>query len=97
MSGPQPPSRASKSIEIVNRRGLHARAAARLVKLAATFQAEIIVTKDGIEVVATSIMGLLLLAAGPGDTILIEAKGVDASQALYALDELINSKFQEEA
>ena len=96
MNDPQSPLSASKTIEIINRRGLHARASAKFVKLAATFEAEIVVSKDGIEVEASSIMGLLLLAAGPGDSLLIEAKGPDASQALFALDELINSKFQEE-
>lgn len=87
---------ASRSVEIVNKRGLHARASAKFVKCASTFEAEVRVSKDGHTVDARSIMGLMMLAAGPGCCIEIEAEGAEADQALDALVELITNRFDEE-
>lgn len=86
----------SRTVTIVNQRGLHARAAARFVKLAARFSSDITVAKNGTEVSGLSIMGLMMLAAGPGTEIVIRAKGPDAKAALDALDALIANKFDEE-
>ena len=83
-------------MEIVNKRGLHARASAKFVKCASTFEAEVRVSKDGHTVDARSIMGLMMLAAGPGCCIEIEAEGAEADQALDALVELITNRFDEE-
>jgi phosphocarrier protein HPr len=87
---------ASRTVEIVNQRGLHARASAKFVKLAAKFDAEVTVTKDGTTVDARSIMGLMMLAAGPGMQIEIAAEGPDADQALEALVALVTDRFDEE-
>ena len=84
-----------RSITIVNRRGLHARASARFVKCAESFDAEVRVTKDGQTVGGTSIMGLMTLAAAPGCTIDLEAEGPEADQALAALAKLIDEGFGE--
>ena len=85
-----------RTVTIVNRRGLHARAAARFVKVAAGFDARVMVAKNGTEVSGLSIMGLMMLAAGPGTEIQIRATGTDAALALDALDALIANKFDEE-
>jgi phosphocarrier protein HPr len=85
-----------KSAQIENQRGLHARASARFVKLAEEFDAEILVEKDGSEVSATSIMGLMMLAAGPGSTIAIRARGPQAEAAVAALVALVEDRFGEE-
>jgi len=87
---------AEKTVEIVNERGLHARASAKFVKLASTFQAAVQVTRDDQTVDALSIMGLMMLAAGPGATIHIEARGVDAAAAVAALAHLVEMKFEED-
>jgi phosphocarrier protein len=87
----------SRDLLIINQRGLHARASAKFVQLAAGFQADIEVEKDGVSVGGTSIMGLMMLAASPGCTIHVTATGPEASQALTALTELVSSKFGEEA
>jgi phosphocarrier protein len=89
-------SSASTCVEIVNERGLHARASAKFVKLAAEFDAEIEVGKDEHTVDAQSIMGLMMLAAGIGSTISISARGPQAREAVAALCELVRSRFQEE-
>jgi phosphocarrier protein HPr len=81
---------------ITNRRGLHARASARFVTLASAFEAVVTVHKDGAEVTGTSIMGLMMLAAAPGDSIEITAVGGDADAAVTALVELVEAKFGEE-
>lgn len=81
---------------IANRRGLHARAAAKFVKLAGQFDADIKVINRGQEVSGRSIMGLMMLAAGMGSVIELKAVGQDASQALDALIGLIDAKFDEE-
>ena len=71
-----------RRLVIVNERGLHARAAARFVAVASTFTSQIAVSKDGTSVSGRSIMGLMMLAAGPGSTIEVEATGSDAAAAL---------------
>ena len=91
------PDALSRELLIINQRGLHARASAKFVQLAAGFQADIEVEKDGVRVGGTSIMGLMMLAASPGCTIHVTAKGPEARQALAALSELVSSKFGEEA
>jgi phosphocarrier protein HPr len=81
---------------ICNQRGLHARAAARFVKTAGQFEAEVRVRKNGTEVSGRSIMGLMMLAAAPGSVIELAATGRQAEAALTALIELIECKFDEE-
>ncbi|MGB0681753.1 MAG: HPr family phosphocarrier protein [Magnetovibrionaceae bacterium] len=81
---------------ISNQRGLHARAASKFVSLAETFSADIQVTKAGQTVSGRSILGLMMLAAGPGCTIHIEATGEDADAALGAITKLIADKFDED-
>ena len=87
---------ASRTVDIVNKRGLHARASAKFVKMASTFDAEVRVSKDGQTVDARSIMGLMMLAAGPGCCIEIEAEGQQAEAAVAALSELVATRFDEE-
>ena len=86
----------SRTVEIVNERGLHARASAKFVKLAATFDAEVKVSRDGTSVDARSIMGLMMLAAGIGSSIEISAEGPEARPALDALVELVQARFDED-
>jgi phosphocarrier protein HPr len=83
-------------VTIRNKRGLHARAAARFVKLAWQFDAEITVAKNGAAVSGRSIMGLMMLAAGPGTAIELRATGREAARAVSALAELISGGFDEE-
>ena len=83
-------------VTILNKRGLHARAAAKFVKLAATFTSEIRVTKDGETVSGRSIMGLMMLAAAPGCTIRVTASGDDAAAAMGAIVRLVEAKFDED-
>ncbi len=83
-------------LTICNRKGLHARASARFVRTAECFDAEISVTRDGITVGGTSIMGLMMLAAGPGSRILIQVRGPEARQALEAIVELVRNGFDED-
>ena len=85
-----------RDLVIANKRGLHARAAARFVQCAERFEAEITVTKDATTVGGTSIMGLMMLAAGIGTTIHVTATGPDAEAALAALAELVDGLFGEE-
>ena len=87
---------AARTVEIVNKRGLHARASAKFVKTASGFDAEVRVTKDGQTVDARSIMGLMMLAAGPGASIEIEAEGAQAQAALDALEQLVAARFDED-
>ena len=86
-----------REFDIVNKRGLHARASAKFVQLAESFNAEISVTKDGVSVGGTSIMGLMMLAASPGCCISVSASGPEAEKALDALDSLIANRFGEES
>ena len=85
-----------REFPIVNQRGLHARASAKFVQVASGFDATVDVEKDGIKVGGTSIMGLMMLAAGQGHTILIEAEGQEARLALEALIKLVESGFGED-
>ncbi len=85
-----------RTVEIVNRMGLHARPAAEFVKLAGRFKAEVLVEKDGLEVNGKSIMGVLMLAAEHGSRLRIQASGSDAEQAVEALSDLVNRGFEEE-
>lgn len=85
-----------REFDILNRLGLHARAAAQLVRLANGFTSEIHVVKDGVEVNGKSIMGVLMLAAPKDTKILIRAIGLDAEEAVEAIGELIARKFGEE-
>jgi phosphocarrier protein len=87
---------ASATVGICNQRGLHARASAKFVKLASSFEAEVRVTRDGSTVDARSIMGLLMLGAGNGCDVLIEGEGVDAEAAVAALADLVTRKFDED-
>lgn len=89
-----PPLR--RKVTICNKRGLHARAAARFVKLAWQFDAEIFVAKNGTEVSGRSIMGLMMLAAGPGTAIELRGSGPEAERAVAALADLITGGFDEE-
>jgi phosphocarrier protein HPr len=87
---------AEREFDILNRLGLHARAAAQLVRLANGFASEIHVVKDGVEINGKSIMGVLMLAAPKDAKILIRAIGLDAEEAVAAIGELIARKFGEE-
>jgi phosphocarrier protein len=87
---------AKRTATICNERGLHARASAKFVKTAAGFDAEVTVTKDGATVDARSIMGLMMLAAGPGAQIEIAAIGPQAEEACRALEDLVSCRFDEE-
>ncbi|MEO1280320.1 MAG: HPr family phosphocarrier protein [Pseudomonadota bacterium] len=83
-------------VTICNRKGLHARASAKFVKCAETFDAEVTVTRDGQTVLGTSIMGLMMLAAGPGAILHLSARGKDGPEALEALIALVEDGFGEE-
>lgn len=85
-----------REVPITNKRGLHARASAKFVQMVEQFDAEISVTRNGETVGGTSIMGLMMLAAGIGTTILISAKGREAEKALDAIANLVTNKFGEE-
>jgi len=86
----------SANFEIINRLGLHARAAAQLVQTANKFKADVMVEKDGTEVNGKSIMGLLMLAAPQGVTLRVTVDGEDAEAAMQAIGELINDGFGED-
>ncbi len=87
----------SRELLIINKRGLHARASAKFVQTVDGFDARITVSKDGMTVGGTSIMGLMMLAASPGCTVMVEADGAEAEAALEAIAALIADKFGEEA
>ena len=86
----------SRTIEVRNKRGLHARASAKFVTLASELPAAVEVHKDGSKVCGTSIMGLMMLGAAMGDSITISAEGEGAEEAVTALAELVEAKFGEE-
>ena len=86
----------TKDFRVTNKLGIHARPAAMFVKTANRFSCDIFVEKDGEKVNGKSIMGLMMLAAGPGSTVTVHANGHDASQALAEIETLINRKFDEE-
>ena len=85
-----------QTVTMANQRGLHARASAKFVQLAEGFEAQVFVSKDGERVRATSIMGLMMLAAACGTNIVIEATGAEAAAALDALVGLVEAKFGED-
>lgn len=91
------PARVVCQLEIKNRLGLHARAAALLVQTVARFEAEITVSKDDQTVNGKSILGLMMLAAGPGSSIEVSAQGPDAQRALDAITALVEAKFNEDS
>jgi phosphocarrier protein len=100
MSEPENPvamAAVSKELLIVNKRGLHARASARFVQLVDGYDATVEVEKDGLTVGGTSIMGLMMLAASPGCSILVTARGRQAAALMQALEELVASRVGEEA
>ncbi|HEY0510940.1 MAG TPA: HPr family phosphocarrier protein [Thermoanaerobaculia bacterium] len=86
-----------RETEIVNRLGLHARAAAKLVHMAGNFQSRVTVAKDGEEVDAKSILGVLLLSAGQGSRVTVRCEGEDEADALRAVTTLIANRFDEES
>ena len=83
-------------VEITNKKGLHARASAKFVQAVENFDAEVTVTRGSETVGGTSIMGLMMLAAGPGTSITIHARGKDAAEAMSAICALVNSRFGED-
>ncbi len=91
-----PPGALSRTVPILNRRGLHARASAKLVKLVETFDARVWVSREGTSVPGHSIMGLMMLAAAPGTEIAVAAIGPDAERALDAIACLVGNRFEEE-
>ena len=91
-----PPGAISRELPIINKRGLHARASAKFVQMVERFNAEIWVTKGGETVGGTSIMGLMMLSAGPGTSIVVSAIGPEAQAAIDAIAELVAGKFNEE-
>lgn len=86
----------SRTVELRNRRGLHARASAKFVTIAAGLTAQVEVEKDGTKVCGTSIMGLMMLGAAMGDSITISAEGDDAERAVAALAGLVEERFGED-
>ena len=85
-----------REVDIVNKKGLHARASAKFVQTAEQFDAAVTVTRGHETVGGTSIMGLMMLAAGPGSKLTVIANGPDASKALAEIENLIKRKFDEE-
>ncbi len=86
----------TKELVVVNKLGIHARPAAMFVKIATRFASDVFVEKDGERVNGKSIMGLMMLAAGPGCKILVVANGGDAPQAVHELEALLQRKFDED-
>jgi phosphocarrier protein HPr len=96
-AGPSVPAGAlSRELAIVNKRGLHARASAKFVQTVERFNAEVWVTRGGETVGGTSIMGLMMLSAGPGTSIVVSAIGPEAEAAIDAITQLVAGKFNEE-
>jgi phosphocarrier protein len=96
---PTPPPRANSMVrvlEILNQKGLHARASAKFVQTVEKFDAEVRVTRGGETVGGDSIMGMLMLAAGPGTSISVEATGPDAARVIAALESLVAGRFGED-
>lgn len=86
-----------RTLDLVNRLGLHARAAAKLVHMAGRYQCRVTLAKNGQEVDGKSILGVLLLAAACGSSILVRCDGVDENDALAAIADLVDSRFGEES
>ena len=84
-----------REVEIVNKLGLHARASARLTQVAGSFESDVWLTRNGRRVNAKSIMGVMMLAAAKGSTVLIETQGTDEEAAMQALSELVANRFGE--
>lgn len=95
MSGGPGPAALVRLVTILNERGLHARAAAKFVKVVEDHEAQVSVLKDGVEVPGRSIMGLMMLAAGPGSELELRAEGPAAEAVLDALERLVAEKFHE--
>jgi phosphocarrier protein HPr len=91
-----PPGAIVKNLPIVNQRGLHARASAKFVQTVERFDADVRVTRCGETVGGTSIMGLMMLAAGPGTSITVTASGNECAAVMEALEALVGSRFGEE-
>ena len=91
-----PPEAVVRVLKIVNKKGLHARASAKFVQTVERFDAQVRVTRGNETVGGTSIMGLMMLSAGPGTSITVSATGPEAEAALDAITELVASKFNEE-
>ena len=89
-------SQVSRTVQITNKRGLHARASAKFVTLASGLPAKVEVRKDGASVTGTSIMGLMMLGAAMGDEIEISAEGDGAEKAVFELAQLVENKFGED-
>ena len=85
-----------REIPITNKRGLHARASAKFVQMVERFKADITVTRNNETVGGNSIMGLMMLSAGPGSSVIVSATGPDAREAIEALTTLVTTKFGEE-
>jgi phosphocarrier protein len=83
-------------LEICNKKGLHARASAKFVQTVERFDADVKVTRGAESVGGTSIMGLMMLAAGPGSTITVEARGKEAAEVMDAIESLIGGRFDED-
>jgi phosphocarrier protein HPr len=92
----QPPGAVVRVLEICNKRGLHARASAKFVQTVEKFDADVRVTRGAETVGGTSIMGLMMLAAGPGTTITVAATGAEAAQVIEALAALVSGRFMED-
>jgi len=86
----------NRDIEIINKLGMHARAAAKFVKLASTFDCQVDIERNGRRVNGKSIMGVMMLAASKGSQVTIHTDGEDAAQSLDQLEELINNRFDED-
>lgn len=86
----------TRELTVLNKSGIHARPAALFVKTANRFGSEIFVEKDGEKINGKSIMGLMMLAAGPGSKVTLQARGADAAAAITELEALVNRKFDEE-
>ena len=86
----------TKELVIINKLGIHARPAALFVKAANRFASEILVEKDGEKINGKSIMGLMMLAAGPGSKLILYARGADAEQAIAEIEALVQRKFDED-
>ena len=84
-----------REVEIVNKLGLHARASAKPTQLAAKYQSNVMLSRNGRKVNAKSIMGVMMLAAGPGSTVAVDAEGPDEELAIEAIGALITSRFGE--
>ena len=95
-TGRRPGGALKRQLTIVNKLGLHARAAAKFVTCASGFGAEVMVSRDGREVNGKSIMGVMMLAAAKGTAIEVRAEGEDADAALDALEQLVGARFGEE-